>query len=140
MHITMDHAEAAIRGARAEAEARGTRMCIAIVDSGANLKAFSRMDDAWVGSMNMACSSARSASAARPSRTTKPWRRRASRYSEWRNYPSIPGELDGPFFPLIRQRLSAASESNECLRSRKGGLAEATRRMPPQWAFKVVSV
>ena len=28
-------------------------MCIAIVDSGANLKAFHRMDDAWVGSIDI---------------------------------------------------------------------------------------
>jgi uncharacterized protein GlcG (DUF336 family) len=29
-------------------------MCIAVVDSGANLKAFMRMDDAWVGSIDIA--------------------------------------------------------------------------------------
>ena len=61
MHITMDHAEAAIRGARVKAEALGMRMCIAIVDSGANLKAFSRMDDAWVGSIDIATKKAKTA-------------------------------------------------------------------------------
>lgn len=29
-------------------------MCIAVLDSGGNLKAFSRMDDAWVGSIKNA--------------------------------------------------------------------------------------
>lgn len=61
MHVTMDHAEAAIRGARAKAEALDTRMCIAIVDSGGNLKAFSRMDDAWVGSIDIATKKAKTA-------------------------------------------------------------------------------
>ena len=61
MHVTMDHAEAAIKAARAEAVTLGTKMCIAIVDSGANLKAFLRMDDAWVGSIDIAVKKARTA-------------------------------------------------------------------------------
>ena len=61
MHVTMDHAEAAIGAARAEAVKLGTQMCIAIVDSGANLKAFFRMDDAWVGSIDVAVKKARTA-------------------------------------------------------------------------------
>jgi len=36
-------------------------MCIAVVDSGANLKAFSRMNDAWVGSIDIAIKKARTA-------------------------------------------------------------------------------
>lgn len=61
MHISIEHAEAAIRGAREKAEALDTRMCIAIVDSGANLKAFFRMDDAWVGSIDIAVKKAKTA-------------------------------------------------------------------------------
>ena len=44
------------RGAELE-----TKMCIAIVDSGANLKAFHRMDDAWVGSIDIAIKKAKTA-------------------------------------------------------------------------------
>lgn len=36
-------------------------MCIAVVDSGANLKAFVRMDDAWVGSGDIAVKKAKTA-------------------------------------------------------------------------------
>lgn len=61
MHVTMDHAEAAIKAARAEAAKLGTQMCIAIVDSGANLKGFLRMDDAWVGSIDIAIKKAKTA-------------------------------------------------------------------------------
>ena len=61
MHVTMEHAEAAIEAARVEAVRLGTQMCIAIVDSGANLKAFVRMDDAWVGSIDIAVKKARTA-------------------------------------------------------------------------------
>ena len=48
MHINLQHAEQAIEAAREKAIALKTQMCIAVVDSGANLKAFLRMDDAWV--------------------------------------------------------------------------------------------
>ncbi len=36
-------------------------MCIAVVDSGANLRAFVRMDDAWVGSIDIAIKKAKTA-------------------------------------------------------------------------------
>ena len=49
MHVTIEAAEAAIQAARKRAVELGTEMCIAIVNSGANLKAFYRMDAAWVG-------------------------------------------------------------------------------------------
>lgn len=39
----------------------GVRMNIAIVDAGANLKAFQRMDGAWLGSIDIACKKARTA-------------------------------------------------------------------------------
>ena len=61
MHVTMEHAEAAIQGARKRALELKTQMCIAIVDSGANLKAFLRMDDAWVGSIDISVKKAKTA-------------------------------------------------------------------------------
>ena len=54
MHVTIEQAETAIAAARAKATELGTQMCIAVVDSGGNLKAFHRMDDAWVGSIDIA--------------------------------------------------------------------------------------
>jgi uncharacterized protein GlcG (DUF336 family) len=61
MHITIEKAEAAIKAARTRATELKTQMCIAIVDSGANLKAFHRMDDAWVGSIDIATKKAKTA-------------------------------------------------------------------------------
>ena len=61
MHVTIDDAAAAINAARKMAVKLGTQMCIAVVDSGANLKAFHRMDDAWVGSIDIAIKKAKTA-------------------------------------------------------------------------------
>ena len=61
MHVTSETAEAAIKAARAKATDLKTQMCIAIVDSGANLKAFFRMDDAWVGSIDISQKKAKTA-------------------------------------------------------------------------------
>ena len=61
MHVTIADAEIAIDAARKRATELGTKMCIAIVDSGANLKAFYRMDDAWVGSIDIAIKKAKTA-------------------------------------------------------------------------------
>jgi uncharacterized protein GlcG (DUF336 family) len=61
MHVTMEQARAAIEAARKKAVKLDTQMCIAIVDSGANLKAFLRMDDAWVGSIDIAIKKAKTA-------------------------------------------------------------------------------
>src|SRR5919109_5271279 len=61
MHVTIADAEAAIDAARTRATELGTQMCIAVVDSGANLKAFYRMDDAWVGSIDIAIKKAKTA-------------------------------------------------------------------------------
>lgn len=62
MHVTIADAEVAIEAACKRALELGTEMCIAIVDSGANLKAFHRMDDAWVGSIDIAIKKAKTAS------------------------------------------------------------------------------
>lgn len=61
MHVTISDAEIAIEAARKRAIELGTEMCIAIVDLGANLKAFHRMDDAWVGSIDIAIKKAKTA-------------------------------------------------------------------------------
>src|SRR5450755_2213392 len=61
MHITMENARVAIEAARKKAIELETQMCIAVVDSGANLKGFLRMDDAWVGSIDIAIKKAKTA-------------------------------------------------------------------------------
>ena len=61
MHVTIEQAEKAIAAARGKAVALGTQMCIAVVDSGGVLKAFHRMDDAWVGSIDIAMKKAKTA-------------------------------------------------------------------------------
>ena len=59
--ITLTQAQAAIAAAEKKASEIGTKMDIAIVDAGANLKAFARMDDAWLGSIDIAMKKARTA-------------------------------------------------------------------------------
>ena len=59
--ITLDEAMAVIEAARKEAEKQGSLMDIAIVDAGANLKAFVRMDDAFLGSIDIAIKKAKTA-------------------------------------------------------------------------------
>lgn len=61
MHVTIENAQAAIAAAIKKAREIDTFMCIAIVDSGADLKAFHRMDDAWVGSIDIAIKKAKTA-------------------------------------------------------------------------------
>lgn len=61
MHVTIAEALKAIEAAKKKAAKIKTQMCIAVVDSGANLKAFHRMDDAWVGSIDIAIKKAKTA-------------------------------------------------------------------------------
>ena len=61
MHVTSGAADAALRAARAKATELNTQMCISIIDSGANSKVFFRMDDAWVGSINISQKKAKTA-------------------------------------------------------------------------------
>jgi len=61
MHVTYEEAQQAITAAIEKAQETGTQMCIAVVDSGANLKAFARMNDAWVGSIDIAVKKAKTA-------------------------------------------------------------------------------
>lgn len=61
MHVSIADAEKAIAAARKKAMKLKTQMCIAVVDSGGVLKAFHRMDDAWVGSIDIAIKKAKTA-------------------------------------------------------------------------------
>ena len=59
--MTLGQANAAVAAAVAKAQKIGTTMDIAVVDAGANLKAFARMDGAWLGSIDIAIRKARTA-------------------------------------------------------------------------------
>jgi len=61
MHVTFEQAEKAVAAAIRKAKEINTQMCIAVVDSGADLKAFVRMDNAWVGSVDVAIKKAKTA-------------------------------------------------------------------------------
>lgn len=59
--ITLKQAQDAVAAAFKKAEEMGFKMNIAVVDSGANLKAFVRMDGAWLGSADISQKKARTA-------------------------------------------------------------------------------
>jgi len=59
--ITASEAQEILNQAKRKAEEIGTKMDIAIVDAGANLKAFLRMDDAWLGSIDISIKKAKTA-------------------------------------------------------------------------------
>jgi len=59
--ITLEQAAAAVAAARKKAEQIAAKMNIAVVDAGANLKAFARMDGAWLGSIDISIRKARTA-------------------------------------------------------------------------------
>ena len=59
--ISHTQAWAAIEAAVKKAQELKTKMDIAIVDAGANLKGFLRMDEAWIGSIDIAHKKARTA-------------------------------------------------------------------------------
>ncbi len=59
--ITAVGARAVVDAARAKAAELDTAMDIAVVDAGGNLKAFLRMDGAWLGSIDIAIRKARTA-------------------------------------------------------------------------------
>lgn len=61
MDITLEQALKIVNAAQEKAEAMDVKMNIAVVDSGANLKAFIRMDNAWLGSIDIAVKKARTA-------------------------------------------------------------------------------
>jgi uncharacterized protein GlcG (DUF336 family) len=59
--LSLDQANAALEAAIKKAEEIGTKMDIALVDAGANLKAFARMDGAWLGSIDISIKKASTA-------------------------------------------------------------------------------
>lgn len=61
MNLTFEQASRAIKAAKDKAQELGLVMNIALVDGGANLTAFARMDGAWLGSIDIAIRKARTA-------------------------------------------------------------------------------
>ena len=61
MGITLKQAQQAVQAAHEKALEMGVKMNIAVVDSGANLVAFIRMDDAWLGSLDISIKKAKTA-------------------------------------------------------------------------------
>jgi uncharacterized protein GlcG (DUF336 family) len=59
--ISLQQAQGVVEASVRKASELGTKMDIAVVDAGANLKAFVRMDDAWLGSIDIAIKKARTA-------------------------------------------------------------------------------
>lgn len=61
MDISLELAQQAVHAAHQKALDLGVKMNIAVVDAGANLTAFIRMDDAWLGSIDIAIRKAKTA-------------------------------------------------------------------------------
>ena len=57
--LTLEAAERIVAAAKQKAAEINTKMDIAVVDAGGNLKAFVRMDGAWLGSIDIAQRKAR---------------------------------------------------------------------------------
>ena len=61
MNITLNQAEKLILAAQEKAKSIDCKMNIAVVDGGANLVAFARMDGAWLGSLDISIKKAKTA-------------------------------------------------------------------------------
>ena len=61
MNITLAQAEKLISAAKSKSVEIDTKMNIAVVDAGANLVAFARMDGAWLGSLDISIKKAKTA-------------------------------------------------------------------------------
>ncbi len=59
--ITLEQAYKVVKAAYEKALEMDIKMNIAVVDAGANLKAFVRMDDAWLGSIDISIKKAKTA-------------------------------------------------------------------------------
>ena len=59
--ITFSQAWAAVHTAMGKSKEMGLKMNIAVVDMGTNLKAFARMDGAWLGSIDISIKKAKTA-------------------------------------------------------------------------------
>lgn len=61
LDISLEQAQAAVAAAADKARQIDTKMNIAVVDAGGNLKAFARLDGAWLGSIDIAIKKAKTA-------------------------------------------------------------------------------
>ena len=61
MNISLEQAQKALAAAQKKATELSLKMNIAIVDAGANLVAFARMDGAWLGSLDISIKKAKTA-------------------------------------------------------------------------------
>src|SRR5450432_4185924 len=61
MNISLEQAETVVEATKEKARQLNTQMNIAIVDAGVNLVTFARMDDAWIGSIDIALRKAKTA-------------------------------------------------------------------------------
>lgn len=61
MNISLAQAQKMIAAAEKKSQEMGVKMNIAIVDAGANLVAFGRMDGAWLGSLDISIKKAKTA-------------------------------------------------------------------------------
>ncbi len=59
--LTLAQAKTITDAALAKSQALGVKMNIAVVDAGANLKSFARMEGAWLGSIDISIRKARTA-------------------------------------------------------------------------------
>ena len=59
--ISLAQAQAIVQAAVEASKAKGLAMNVAVVDAGANLKAFARMENAWLGSIDIAIKKAKTA-------------------------------------------------------------------------------
>ena len=59
--VSLAQAQQVVSAALAKAKEMDVKMDIAVVDAGANLKAFARMDGAWLGSIDIAIKKAKTA-------------------------------------------------------------------------------
>lgn len=59
--ISLDLAQAVVNGCVTDSTARDVKMNAAVVDTGGNLRAFARMDGAWLGSIDISIRKARTA-------------------------------------------------------------------------------
>src|SRR6059036_1587735 len=59
--ITLKQGRAAVEAALEKSQQIGVRMDIAVVDAGGNLKAFARMGNAWLGSIDISIKKAKTA-------------------------------------------------------------------------------
>jgi uncharacterized protein GlcG (DUF336 family) len=59
MQLTSEQADTLIAAARSKAKTIGIAVCVAVLDRAGHMKAFSRMDGAWLGSSDVALRKAR---------------------------------------------------------------------------------